>query len=528
VPDVFGYIRVSTTRQGEKGVSLQEQKDAILRYAERQGLRIVRWFEEQLTAAKRGRPGFTEMVRLLRRGAADGVIIHKIDRGARNLRDWADLGELIDAGVKVYFANENLDLASRGGRLTADIQAVVAADFIRNNREEVKKGLGGRLKQGLWPFAAPVGYLDQGKGKVKTIDPQRAPLVRTAFELFAAGRHTLDSLVEEMARRGLVNRNGKPFSRDGLWVMLRNSFYIGVMRIRRTGQTFQGVHEPLLPVKLFESVQAVLEGRSYTQEQTHDFVFRRRFTCASCGRALTGSLQKGRVYYRCHTKTCATTSVREDVIEKTVLAALYRISFPIGLRATLEALLRDRKAHASEVTETHRALIQASLQAVEGRLGRLTDAFIDGSLEQELFDSRKTDLFKERGRLRDELTALADAGASLLAKAEEKLQLAETAAILYKTGTVAVKRQTLDRVTCNRTGTGRNAAISLLPPFDKLAEILDSGKCAHYRDRVATARKILEAIDPLPQLKKRHRKSTRNQSDGRRNVTVRPQSHLGY
>ena len=73
-----------------------------------------------------------------------------------DIKDWANLGELIDGGVEVHFANESIDINSRGGRLYADIQAVVAADYIRNLRDEVKKGLYGRLKQGLYPMPAPV------------------------------------------------------------------------------------------------------------------------------------------------------------------------------------------------------------------------------------------------------------------------------------------------------------------------------------------------------------------------------------
>ena len=165
----FAYIRVSTTRQGEFGVSLPQQKDAIERYAQRNQLEISRWFEEQETAAKQGRPVFGTMVKLLRKQAATGVIIHKIDRSARNLRDWADLGELIDRGVEVHFANESLDLTSRGGRLSADIQAVVASDYIRNLREESKKGIYGRLKQGYYPMPAPLGYLDNGSASPKPL-----------------------------------------------------------------------------------------------------------------------------------------------------------------------------------------------------------------------------------------------------------------------------------------------------------------------------------------------------------------------
>jgi site-specific DNA recombinase len=174
------YIRVSTAKQGERGVSLQEQKDAIQRYAERNSLEVSKWFEERETAAKRGRPVFNEMLKLLRSGKAQGVLIHKIDRSARNMKDWVELGELIDQGIEVHFVNKSLDLASRGGRLSADIQAVVAADYIRNLREETKKGFYGRIKQGLYPLPAPLGYLDRGKGKPKELDPARAPLVRMA------------------------------------------------------------------------------------------------------------------------------------------------------------------------------------------------------------------------------------------------------------------------------------------------------------------------------------------------------------
>src|SRR5437899_12637648 len=83
----LGYTRVSTAKQGERGVSLQEQHDAIAGYAERHGLEIASWFEERETAAKRGRAVFNHVLKLLGEEKAHGVIIHKIDRSARNLKD---------------------------------------------------------------------------------------------------------------------------------------------------------------------------------------------------------------------------------------------------------------------------------------------------------------------------------------------------------------------------------------------------------------------------------------------------------
>src|SRR5713226_3465471 len=208
----FAYIRVSTVKQGERGSSLQEQRSAIETYARRHDLTISQWFEEKETAAKRGRRLFSRMLAALESGAADGVIMHKIDRSARNLRDWSDLGELIDRGIAVHFAHESVDLNSRGGRLSADIQAVVAADYIRNLRDEVRKGFFGRLKQGLYPLPAPVGYLDRGRGLPKEADPIKAPLVRTAFELYATGTFSLHQLRAELYQRGLRTRAGKEWS----------------------------------------------------------------------------------------------------------------------------------------------------------------------------------------------------------------------------------------------------------------------------------------------------------------------------
>src|SRR6267143_7092955 len=106
----FAYTRVSTQKQGVEGVSLEAQQRAIREYAARHALDISRWFEERETAAKRGRPIFAEMLKGLRGGKAHGIIMHKIDRSTRNLKDWADLGELIDAGLDVHFATENYDL----------------------------------------------------------------------------------------------------------------------------------------------------------------------------------------------------------------------------------------------------------------------------------------------------------------------------------------------------------------------------------------------------------------------------------
>jgi site-specific DNA recombinase len=237
----FGYIRVSTQKQGE-GVSLETQKDAITVFASRQNLNVVQWFEEKETAAKCGRPIFNQMLKQLKRGAAAGLIMHKIDRSARNPRDWMAVSDLSDAGIDIHFATESLDFRSRGGRLTADIQAVIAADYIRNLSQEARKGINGRLKQGIYPFPAPLGYVNNGGGKPKTLDPIRAPLVRTLFDLYLSGDYSFTTLHREMAQKGLTTRGSKPISRRSVENVLQNPYYCGLMRNGRTGELFPGIH----------------------------------------------------------------------------------------------------------------------------------------------------------------------------------------------------------------------------------------------------------------------------------------------
>lgn len=459
----FGYIRVSTTKQGTQGVSLIEQRGAILRFAGQKGLDIIEWFEEQETAAKRGRPRFNQMLRRLRRGEATGVVIHKIDRGARNLRDWLELGELTEAGVSVHFANESLDLGSRGGRLSADIQAVVAADFIRNLREETRKGFYGRLKQGFYPLPAPVGYLNRGKAKAKEIDPVNGPFVFKTFELYATGRFGLDSLREKVFEMGLRNQNGGKISRNGVSRLLRNPFYIGLMRLKSTGEIFAGNHEPLVTKRLFDRVQAILDGKLSLRTTKHDFLFRRLLSCQTCGYALIGERQKGYVYYRCHTPACPTTSVREENVDSMMTACLKELEFTAEQRSYFKQKVAAMKETAMDRRGDEQISMQLKLSKVAERLQRLTDAFLDGTIDHAVFEERKGSLLVERKQLEDaSATVQTNSMSDILAKILER---ADSAWLSYEVGILDEKREILESLTSNRLVLGKNGFVELSQPF---------------------------------------------------------------
>ena len=463
--EFYAYIRVSTAKQGEKGVSLQEQKDAILRYAERNRYAVIEWFEERETAASRGRPVFNRMLQLLRKRRVRGVLIHKIDRSARNLKDWADLGELIDQGIEVHFANEGLDLHSRGGRLSADIQAVVAADFIRNLREETRKGMWGRFKQGLYPLRAPLGYLDCGPGKAKQIDPIKGPLVRQAFELYASGKYSLIRLREEVARRGLSNLRGRHLSINSLAAILHNPFYAGLIAIKKSGETFQGAHEALIPMRLYKDVQSVLAGKVSPRLLKHEFLFRKLIRCAGCERTLVGELAKGRVYYRCPTRDCPTKTIREDRALETVIEALQTLNLAAATYDILVEKTAGMEREAEKMRLADRQSRSLRLNQMKERLNRLTDAYLDRLMEKDAYEDRRRLILIEQQELEDLARNDSAAESGALNRTAELISRAQGLGSMLIAATGDEQRALLRILTSNLTLRGRKLDVMLAPPL---------------------------------------------------------------
>lgn len=473
----FAYTRVSTPRQGEKGVSLSEQKAAIERYARQHGLDITRWFEEQQSASQTGhRPTFTQMLKLLRKGAAQGVIIHKIDRSARNLEDWADVGKLADAGMEVHFANESVDLKTVAGRLSADIQAVVAAHYSRNLREEVKKGFYGRLKQGYYPLRAPIGYLDQGSAKPKIPDPDRAPLVRLAFELYSSGAYSIPQLAREMFRRGLRNRKGGAVSVNGLAKALKNPFYIGLLRIFATGQMYQGNQEPLISASTFETVQSVLAGKRVDRVGHTIFTYSRLVRCKTCGYSLIAELKKGHVYYRCHNRVfknpqrCPTTSIREESIEEVILNCLSEVELgeqELRLaRSSIERVKQELEATRNAATNA----LRLQLQSTERMTAKLTDLLIEGTVDKDLFENKRRQILFEQARAKEQLAGIEQNKLAGIERIEKAVELARSPSLLFKQVPIPKRREFLKAVLSNLSASGKNVEVTLTPAFALIAE----------------------------------------------------------
>jgi DNA invertase Pin-like site-specific DNA recombinase len=474
-------------------VSLQEQQSAISACASRQNLQIVEWYEERETAAKVGRPVFRKMLQALKAGRADGVIIHKIDRSSRNWHDWGDIGELVELGIAVYFAHEKIDMNSRSGRLTADVLAVVAADYIRNLREEARKGLYGRLKQGIYPWGAPLGYLNKGGGRPKEIDPERGPLIRRAFELYAAGGHTLKSLSALLFSQGLRNHRGRPVTVSNFSEILNNPFYVGLMYVRTTGETYQGKHTPLVSMPLFNRVRDRLAGKTKVSAWLHDYLFRGLFKCLLCGCMLVGETQKGHIYYRCHTRDCPTKSFREEVLEAALLMSWPPIAATDEWKAQLLTHLDSVDADDRSSDDERRAGIQLHLSAVASRLERLTDALVDGLIDRQVFNERRAALLQEQRLLEESLESRTDSS-EVVRLAKERLELASVAQWSYRLASRPARRELVILMSSNRSVAGKNVSVEPRFPRGLLEDRAAIAECGHQRNSPRTLRAAAKTL----------------------------------
>lgn len=428
---VFSYRRVSTPEQ-EDGGSLNEQNRVNDLFCGERDMRVVDAIEDIQTAAKSGREEFDKMIRRLRRGEADGVVFHKVDRSTRNYKDWQVISELMEDGYYIGFASDRLESTNSAGRLSMDLQAAIAIHFIRNLRDETRKGMRGRINQGLWPWGAPLGYLDR-KNKLddslacrKTIDSKRAPLIREMFEMYASQQYTIEQLAKKITGRGLRTKADRPISFQYACKMLDRPFYAGLLPY--DGQLFPGKHEPIISIALWNKVQRLRAGRTVVNKTKHDLIFRKMLQCRICESNMIGEVQKGHVYYRCHHKGAhESNSIRETHIAEQVASVLERVVLTSAEVEYVQSLLNDDQESMKQAEKQQRAAEKLKRGKLEVKKKRALDAFLSGVIDADSYKSVETEVTLELAKLdQNPPAARAEGGANgrQVVKLLERLNLA--------------------------------------------------------------------------------------------------------
>jgi DNA invertase Pin-like site-specific DNA recombinase len=308
------YLRVSSAGQvnndyDPEGISLPAQREAAHRRADQLDADIVDEYLEPGRSATTtdGRPEFQRMMaRIKAEKDVDYIIVYARSRLHRNSVDAAiTKRDLRDAGVVLISVMDYTE-DSAIGDLVATVLDGVNEYQSRAAGADISYKMGQKVKRGGSVGKAPIGYLNvrenfEGR-EVRTVvlDPERAPLVRMAFELYATGIYGFHALIELLTNAGLrtkpTKRNpaGIPISINKLGLMLRDCYYLG--KVTHQGIEYPGRHEALVTQEIFDRTQTVLETRRLggVRERQHNHYLKGTVWCHRCRRRLIISRAKNK------------------------------------------------------------------------------------------------------------------------------------------------------------------------------------------------------------------------------------------
>ena len=315
------YLRVSTREQarrgGEKeGYSIPAQRGACTRQVTELGATLEAEFVDAGASAKSAdRAGLQDLLSFIERQHPTYVVVHKLDRLARNrIDDLTITLALKRAGVTLVSVMERIDDTPQG-KLMHGVHSALAEYYVENLAWEVKKGTKQKVMKGGTANRAALGYRNVGvivnefEERVVAIDEARAPHITWMFEQYATGEWSYHRLAEAVTARGLTTRPTKAraagsISFKQVQQILTNKYYTGV--VTHGGVEHPGKHQRLVSDELFAQVQEAIARHRKAGERSsrHHHYLSGSLRCGSCGHGLiynviTGSKGDRYDYFTC-------------------------------------------------------------------------------------------------------------------------------------------------------------------------------------------------------------------------------------
>ncbi len=312
------YIRRSDDKQSAYGPEAQERhtKDACAKW----GLAVVEvYFDDGISGGSANRPAFKKIREDAQAGRLRVIVMHKIDRFARDVIIWLQtIDELFACGVQIISVSDQVDFTNANGRKFLTDAASTAEWYRRNLATEVSKGLSQKALQGGALGLAPFGYRrqfqmnprsgDKLKGSDDLVPTNDLPIVQRIFTAYASKKHSDTTLAAELNREGIPHihpQTGdvKMWARDTIRGIIVNPLYAGWVVYR--GERFEGKHQAAVSRELWEQCQAIRASRARTKSSAVPLhpdgaLLSGIAACAKCKAAMHSYDQGGR--YHCKTR----------------------------------------------------------------------------------------------------------------------------------------------------------------------------------------------------------------------------------
>jgi len=205
----IGYVRVSTEKQADFGVSLEAQSEKVRAMVVVQDAELVEVIIDAGESAKSlNRPGMARLLSLVDAGAVDAVIIAKLDRLTRSVKDLAELLERFTRrGVSLVSVAESLDTGTAAGRLVLNIMVSVSQWEREAIGERTRDAMHHKRANGERVGTVPFGYHMAADGLHLEADPAEQGILARVRGLKAAG-FTTRQIAAELNRQGFTTRRG--------------------------------------------------------------------------------------------------------------------------------------------------------------------------------------------------------------------------------------------------------------------------------------------------------------------------------
>ena len=416
------YTRVSSRRQlHETYGSLEGQRERLEDYCKnRDRLRMHKVYEERAYSGESlNRPAMAEMIRDICSGVINCVLVYKIDRLTRSIRDFFNLLDIFNRyDVELIVITQPFDASSPSGRLLRNVMLEFAqferemiADRTRDTMEQ-------RAQKGLWNGGiSSYGYAVKDKQLV--VSAEEARRVKFMFERFAA-TPSLAKLRDELNARGWRTRSGNPWGKTSVDHILRNPRYCGW--IRSNDQLHKGIHKPIVSQRQFRKVQALRPDHSHPRTRLpRAYLLKGLLKCGDCGSFMTPHYTEKRrkdgsvnriPYYRCtktmhfNNRACGNRAANADLIERLIVEDLTNLSKSGSvLDTSIEALNQDTKRNTRPL-ENERKAIKKRISEIESEIGNYIDALGKADISLKRLETEIQKRQKQQETLRSQLEEL--------------------------------------------------------------------------------------------------------------------------
>lgn len=423
------YVRVSTDRQAKEGLSLDEQRRRVEAHvAGQEGWKLVDTFIEcGVSGRKDDRPELRRLLEAVDRGDLDAVVIPKLDRFGRSVRQLHENFARLDrAGVALVSLTESIDTSTSVGRLLRAVLAALAEFESDTIGDRVASVTAARAQSGKAHGRVPFGYRPAGKEGIIVV-PAEAAIVRRIFREYAAG------VSQRQIARDL-NREGIRAKMNGEWVqgsiskVLSNPVYAGTVRLN--GDQYDGTHKAVIDSDTWRKAEQMRlatarsdGGRGRTPTANH--VLAGGLLRCGCGapmNAITKPTRTPSVAYEVYTcsrrashglNSCPQGPVKRRPIDEAVWRFFERVALDVD--ATKAAITEHHDSKLSEI-DLLRAQADREAQKTTADLARIERDYRNETLAAEQWSRLDVKLTDELAAATAQVARLDDRRQTIVAE----------------------------------------------------------------------------------------------------------------